>query len=599
MQDSQTRQIVGTARKVGWLFELIFLHLPSSRLSASAFLGQSTYSLALLHSLLSHASISRVKQLVSRGLLGSVSNKSFDSIPCQFGKQTALPFNNSVSHALSYFDLIHSDVWGPSPISTPSGSRYFVIFVDDFSRYTWIYLFKNRFELYQIYHYFTKMIETRFSKPIKVFRSNNAQEYKAHEFTSILHQFGTVPHSYCAGTSQQNGRAKHILRHILDVIRATTIAASTPSQFWGEASLTAVYTINRCPSPIVQNQTPYDLLFGSSPSYELLRVFRCVCFVLLHDHERNKLQSHSRLCCFLGYGFGQKGYRCYDPISKRLRVSRHVVFWEHKMFYQLPHVPVSLIPSIDPFLDLFPKESPTSLSESPPSITDVPSHASNELPAPIIDVPTDTAPTVDPAGPSDSHALRRSHRVTTLPSHLRDFHCFPALASLQEPQIFHEASSNPLWQQAMKEELDALHKTGTWDLVDLPSGKSFISCKWVYKIKTRSDGTFDGYKAHLVARGFTQEYGIDYKETFAPMARLSSVKTLIVVSAAHKWSLFHMDVKNAFLNPELSKEVYMKLPPSYSHPPGFPHRVFRLRRAFYGLKQAPRAWFAKFSSTIS
>ena len=96
------------------------------------------------------------------------------------------------------------------------------------------------------------------------------------------------------------------------------------------------------------------MLFGSSPSYDLLRVFGCVCFVLLQDHERNKLQSHSRLCCFLGYGIGKKGYRCYDPISKHLRVSRHVVFWEHKMFYQLPHVPVSPIPSIDPLPDLFP-----------------------------------------------------------------------------------------------------------------------------------------------------------------------------------------------------------------------------------------------------
>ena len=138
-------------------------------------------------------------------------------MPCQFGKQTALPFNNSVSHVFSSFDFIHSDVWGPSPISTPGGSRYFVIFVDDFSQYTWIYLFKNRSELYQIYRDFTKMIETQFSKPFKVFRSDNAQEYKAHDFTSILHQFGTVPYSSCAGTSQQNGRAKRKLRHILDV----------------------------------------------------------------------------------------------------------------------------------------------------------------------------------------------------------------------------------------------------------------------------------------------------------------------------------------------------------------------------------------------
>ena len=109
--------------------------------------------------------------------------------------------------------------------------------------------------------------------------------------------------------------------------------------------------------------------------------------------------------------------------------------------------------------------------------SDVSSHASDELPTPIIDVPTDTAPTVDPAGPSDSHALHHSHRVTIIPSHLHDFHCFSALASLQEPQTFREASSNPLWHQAMKEELDALYKTRTWDLVDLPSGKTIICCK--------------------------------------------------------------------------------------------------------------------------
>ena len=117
VSDSQTRQIVGTARKVGRLFELISLHLPSSRLSASTVSAKSTSSLALWHSHLGHASISRVEQLVSRGLLGSISSKSFDFMPCQFGKQTALSFNNSVSHALFPFDLIHSDVSCMGPFS--------------------------------------------------------------------------------------------------------------------------------------------------------------------------------------------------------------------------------------------------------------------------------------------------------------------------------------------------------------------------------------------------------------------------------------------------------------------------------------------------
>ena len=159
------------------------------------------------------------------------------------------------------------------------------------------------------------MIETRFSKPIKVFRYDNAQEYKAHEFTSILHQYGTVPHSSCDSTSQKNGRADRKLRHILDVVRATTIAASTPSQFWGEAALTAVYTINQCPFPIIQNQTPYDLLVGSSPSYDLLRVFGCVCFVLFKIMKETNFSLVLVCLVFLGMELVKKVIGVMIPLA--------------------------------------------------------------------------------------------------------------------------------------------------------------------------------------------------------------------------------------------------------------------------------------------
>uniref|UniRef100_A0A151UDQ7 Retrovirus-related Pol polyprotein from transposon TNT 1-94 n=1 Tax=Cajanus cajan TaxID=3821 RepID=A0A151UDQ7_CAJCA len=148
----------------------------------------------------------------------------------------------------------------------------------------------------------------------------------------------------------------------------------------------------------------------------------------------------------------------------------------------------------------------------------------------------------------------------------------------------------------MQAELQALENTNTWDLVDHPPDKNLMSCKWVFKVKTYSDGSIERYKARLVARGFTQEYGIDYEETFAPVARLTSLRTLLAIAASKKWFIDQMDVKNAFLNGDLDAEVYMQPPPGYSCPP---HKVCRLRKALYGLKQAPRSWFAKFHDTIA
>ena len=116
----------------------------------------------------------------------------------------------------------------------------------------------------------------------------------------------------------------------------------------------------------------------------------------------------------------------------------------------------------------------------------------------------------------------------------------------------------------MKEELDALSKNHTWDLVTLSPGKSVFSCKWIYKIKTHSDGSIECYKARLIVKDFTQEYEIDYEETFALIASISSVRALLAVATVSKWDIFQMDVKNAFINGDLSEEVYMQPPPSLS-----------------------------------
>ena len=149
----------------------------------------------------------------------------------------------------------------------------------------------------------------------------------------------------------------------------------------------------------------------------------------------------------------------------------------------------------------------------------------------------------------------------------------------------------------MRDELQALHDNKTWSIVRLPKGKKAVGSRWVYKTKFNTDGTIERHKARLVARGFTQTYGLDYKETFAPVAKMNTVRVLLSVAINQTWPLYQMDVKNAFLHGDLEEEVYMKLPPGHpqSHDPDM---VCRLHKSIYGLKQSPRAWYAKLSSVL-
>ena len=149
---------------------------------------------------------------------------------------------------------------------------------------------KSRSEILPIYNNFAKMVETQFFKRIKIFLYDNALEYTQYAFQALLHSYGTVHHLTCLGTSQQNSRTERKLRHILDIVRVFLLFAKFLAPFWGEVALNAVHAINRIPSAVIYNQTPYERLFGSPPDYHHLRSFGSACFVLLQPHEYNKLE---------------------------------------------------------------------------------------------------------------------------------------------------------------------------------------------------------------------------------------------------------------------------------------------------------------------
>ncbi|KAG7577546.1 Reverse transcriptase RNA-dependent DNA polymerase [Arabidopsis thaliana x Arabidopsis arenosa] len=170
-----------------------------------------------------------------------------------------------------------------------------------------------------------------------------------------------------------------------------------------------------------------------------------------------------------------------------------------------------------------------------------------------------------------------------------------------EPKTFHQAMKSEKWTNAANEELHALESNNTWVVETLPEGKNVVGCKWVFTIKYNPDGTVERYKARLVAQGFTQQEGIDYLDTFSPVAKLTSVKLLLGLASAKGWSLTQMDVSNAFLHGELDEEIFMSLPQGYTPKENVnlpPNPVCRLLKSLYGLKQASRQWYKRLSSVL-
>ncbi|KAL1220949.1 Retrovirus-related Pol polyprotein from transposon RE1 [Cardamine amara subsp. amara] len=251
---------------------------------------------------------------------------------CILGKHCRSVFPDSSTSCDECFDLVHSDVW-TAPCATRDQYKYFVSFIDEKSKYTWITLMPSKSHVLDAFSKFYNYVLTQFGTKIKVLRSDNGGEYTSNAFKKFVGKLGIVHQTSCAYTPQQNGVAERKNGHLMEVARTLLFDRNVPKQYWGDAVMTACYLINRLPTVSLGSVSPYEVLNKTKPSVDHLRVFGCICYVFIPDALRNKLEPKSIKCVFVGYSPTQKGYKCYNPTSKWVHISREVKFVEEKSYF--------------------------------------------------------------------------------------------------------------------------------------------------------------------------------------------------------------------------------------------------------------------------
>lgn len=529
----------------------------------------------LWHYRFGHASHAKIDMLSKNFPVVSI-NKELVCDICHFARQRKLPFHVSTSRATNAFDLLHLDVWGPCSLPSIHTLKYFLTVVDDHTRFTWVVLLKHKSEVKGKLVDFLTMVENQFASRVKMIRTDNGTEFQLDDLCrtkSIIHQFS------CVETPQQNARVERKHQHILGIAKALMMQSSVPKYLWSYAVQHAVFLINRMPSHVLNDFSPFQLLHGSLPDIEGIRIFGCLCYASSNLVGRTKFDERARKCVFLGFKLHMKGAMVYEILYKQILVSRNVVFHELIFPYHSQN-PVTQHHCWEP-----PSHTPAT-PHDPPITTPPLLPPSSPPPLPDTTSPLPTLPTSSPPADSPSTSTppppRHSTRISRPPPHLADYICNSTISDtctyplhhyisyanlssshksyalsidiIPEPSSYQEASKHPCWIDAMNKELTALEANKTWVLVDKPEGVVPIGCKWVYKVKRKADATLERYKARLVAKGYTQTEGIDFFDTFSPVAKMATVRMLIALAAIQKWHIHQLDVNNTFLHGELKEE---------------------------------------------
>ncbi|KAE8656273.1 hypothetical protein F3Y22_tig00117005pilonHSYRG00292 [Hibiscus syriacus] len=419
---------------------------------------------------------------------------------------------------------------------------------------------REKSEAFVDFKSYKALVEKEVGCPINVLRTDRGGEYNSHEFANFCENHGIKRQLTAVHTPQQNGVCKRKNHTIMNMVRNLLTTSGIPKSFWPEVVNWSIHILNRSPTFVVQNMTPEKAWSGRKPSVNHFQIFGCIAYAHITYEKRNKLDNKGEKCIFLGVSDKSKAYKLYSPSTMKIIISCDVVF-DEEFTWSWNQNKESILVDFD---DEEKGQQPMEDEQKEEVTQNVPIAEQSPLAA----------------------ESQRSQRVQRRPTWMHDYEVARidqsedplnhfALFSDCDPTSFEVAVTEPKWRKAMDAEIITIEKNDTCELCDLQNGQKTIGVKW--------------------------EFGVDYKEVYAPVARHDTIRLVVAMAAQNSWPIFKLDVKSAFLHGDLKEEVFIDQPPSYEKL-GNEHKVYKLKKALYGLKQAPQdcniAMFESFKKSM-
>ena len=522
------------------------------------------------HRILGHCNFEDLRRLsgVVKGMKVS-SDQSHECVICSQGKMCQTRSRVPDRRAKMPLEFVHCDLAGPIEPMAKGGFKYALCFVDDFTGIHKVYFLKQKSDTVEATQQF--LADVAPFGNVKRMRSDNGGEFTSKDFRTLLLR-NKIKHETCAPYSpHQNGTVERAWRSLFEMARCLLIESKLPKRLWAYAVRTAAHIRNRCFNRRL-GRTPYEALIGKKPDLSNMHIFGSECYAYVQSAK--KLEARSKKGVFVGYDDRSPAYLVFYPDSdaiERVRcvkvidesIGRHMLEeYEDSMVSPLPPKENSVGDETGDSRDA--KFTEGNESRYPKRVHSRPKRYGQDEYVSGSDFEDSTNCTVD-----------YCYRAANIPTNYED-----ALASTEAAK----------WQRAMSDEMIALTENETFELVKLPRGRQVVGGRWVFAVKTGPNGE-ETHKARYVAKGYSQIADIDYQETFAPTARMSSVRTLMQKAVQNEMITHQMDVKTAYLNAPIDCEIYIE------QPQGFEERdengdtfVCKLKKSLYGLKQSGRNW---------